>query len=348
MSAITAHISTYHREKFPEWKIRIVNEVKEKLKNNDVLIVLDLVETPANVVHKFRKKFRKEYPDMKTIKNNLMRKAFEQSGIKMPEEMDKALTGTNLFVFTNDNPFEVALKFSKFSVPAPAKPGDVAQTEIVVPAGDTGLKPGPILSTFGKLRIKTMVKGGTIHIAKDTVVAKPGDVISADLASLLQKLGITPMEIKMKIKGAYVKSLNRWIPAEELVMDLQKYREEIQKAYQDALALGVAIAYPVPEVLELSVAKAFQDALKVAVEAGWLTKESAPYLLAKAQAQAMALVAALGDKAKELGIEAPQLPATPAAPAAEEKKEEKAEEEEEEKKEVSEEDLSAGLGALFG
>ena len=103
-----------------------------------------------------------------------------------------------------------------------------------------------------------------------------------------------------------------------------------------------------PEVLELSVAKAFQDALKVAVEAGWLTKESAPYLLAKAQAQAMALVAALGDKAKELGIEAPEISVTPAAPAAEEKKEEKAEEEEEEKKEVSEEDLSAGLGALFG
>jgi large subunit ribosomal protein L10 len=261
--------------------------------------------------------------------------------------MDEALVGANMFIFTNQNPFELALKISKFSVPAPAKPGDIAQTEIVVPAGDTGLTPGPILSTFGKLRIKTMVKGGTIHIVKDTVVAKPGDVISPELASLLQKLGITPMELKMKIKGAYIKSLNKWIPAEELVIDINKYKEQIQEAYRNALALGVAIAYPVPDVVKLSLAKAYQDALKVAIEAGWLSKETAPYLLSKAYAQALALVSALGDKAKELGIEV-EVPAAPAQPAEEKKEEKPEEEEEEEKKEVSEEDLSAGLGALFG
>ena len=151
----------------------------------------------------------------------------------------------------------------------------------------------------------------------------------------------------MKVKGAYVKSLNRWIPAEDLVLDLEKYKNQISEAYQNALALGVSIAYPVPDVLKLSIAKAFQDALKVAIESSWLSKETAPYLIAKAQAQAMALASALGDTAKELGIEittaAPQPPK-----GSEEKSKEEEEEEEEEKKEVSEEDLSAGLGALFG
>jgi len=347
MSAITTHISTYHREKFPERKVKIVQEVKEKLRKNDTVVVIDLKKTPSNLVHAFRKRFRKELAEMKVIKNNLMRKAFEESNISMPEEMDKNLVDANMFIFTNENPFKVALKISKFSMPAPAKPGDVAETEIVVPAGDTGLTPGPILSTFGKLRIKTMVKGGTIHIAKDTVVAKPGDVITPELASLLQKLGITPMEIRMKVKGAYMKSLNKWIPSEELVLDIEKYRKQIAEAHQNALALGVSVAYPVPEVLELSIAKAFQDALKVAIESSWLSKETAPYLLAKAQSQAMALAAALGDTAKELGIEVSVAPSAPTSQTTEEKKEEE-EEEEEEKKEVSEEDLSAGLGALFG
>jgi large subunit ribosomal protein L10 len=348
MSAISGQIRTYHREKFPERKVKKVKELKEKLKEYDVMMVIDLKKTPANLVHKFRKKFRKEWPEMEVVKNNLVRKAFEQSGLEMPEDMDKNLVDANMFIFTNDNPFEVALKISKFSMPAPAKPGDVAQTEIVVPAGDTGLTPGPILSTFGKLRIKTMVKGGTIHIAKDTVVAKPGDVISPELASLLQKLGITPMELKMKIKGAYLRKLGRWIPSEELVLDIEKYKSQISEAYMNALSLGVSVAYPVPEVLELSVAKAFQDALKVAIEAGWLSKESAPYLIAKAQAQAMALASALGeDIVKELGIEVSAQPAASTSASTEETKEEE-EEEEEEKKEVSEEDLSAGLGALFG
>ncbi len=314
----------YKRETFPEWKVKIVNETAKKLKEYNALLVLDLSGIPANAVHKFRKKFRKYWPEMKVIKNNLVRKAFEKAGIKMPEEMDKELTGTNMFLFTNDNPFAVALKIAKFSIPAYAKPGDIAQTEIVVPAGDTGLTPGPILTTFGKLRIKTQVRGGTIHIVKDTVVAKPGDVISPELASLLQKLGITPMEIKMKIKGALDLKDLTWIPAEELILDLEKYKNEIMEAYRNALALGVAIAFPVPEVLELSVAKAHLDAIKVAVEAGWLTKETAPYLIAKAFAQANALIAAMGDKAKELGLEA-QIVTAPAP--AEEKKEEKKEEE---------------------
>jgi large subunit ribosomal protein L10 len=271
VSAITEQIRTYHREKFPERKVKIVNEVKEKLKEYDVMLVIDLKKTPSNLVHKFRKKFRKKWPEMKVIKNNLVRKAFEQSGLQMPEEMDKNLVDANMFLFTNDNPFRVALEISKFSMPAPAKPGDIAETEIVVPAGDTGLTPGPILSTFGKLKIKTMVKGGTIHIVKDTVVAKPGDVISPELASLLQKLGITPMELKMKIKGAYIKSMGKWLPADELVLDLEKYKSQIAEAYHNALALGVSIAYPVPEVLELSLAKAFQDALKVAKRSLYFT-----------------------------------------------------------------------------
>ncbi len=338
---------TYRRESFPEWKVRVVNETARKIKEHGTLIVLDLSGVPANAVHKFRKKFRKQLPEMKVIKNNLVRKAFEKAGIKIPEEMDRELTGTNMFLFTNDNPFAVALKIAKFSIPAYAKPGDIAQSEIVVPAGDTGLTPGPILTTFGKLRIKTQVRGGTIHIVKDTVVAKPGDVISPELASLLQKLGITPMEIRMKIKGALDLKDLTWIPAEELVLDLEKYKNEIMEAYRNALALGVAIAFPVPEVLELSIAKAHLDAIKVAVEAGWLTKESAPYLLAKAFAQANALIAAMGDKAKELGLEPQVVPAAPVEEKKEEKKEEE-EEEEEEKKEVSEEELSAGLGALFG
>jgi len=40
------------------------------------------------------------------------------------------------------------------------------------------------------LKIQTKVQGNVIYVAKDTVVAKPGDKISADLASLLQKLGL--------------------------------------------------------------------------------------------------------------------------------------------------------------
>jgi len=82
-------------------------------------------------------------------------------------------------------------------------------------------------------------------------------------------------------------------------------------------------------------------ALAAAVPLSGIVEEA----LISAETEANAVVAALGDKAKELGLEAAVAPA-PAAPAPTEKEEEAEEEEEEEKEE--EVDLSEGLGGLFG
>ncbi len=88
-----------------------------------------------------------------------------------------------------------------------------------------------------------------------------------------------------------------------------------------------------------------EDSLKKVLEAAGVQVD---------EARLKALVAALKEVNIDEAIKSAALPmAAPAAPAAapaEEKKEEKKEEEEEEEKKeaVSEEELSAGLGALFG
>ncbi len=83
-----------------------------------------------------------------------------------------------------------------------------------------------------------------------------------------------------------------------------------------------------------------EDAIKKILEAAGVEVD---------EVRVKALVAALKEINIDEAIKSAAFPvaAAPTAPA-EEKKEEKKEEEEEEKKEVSEEDLSAGLGALFG
>ena len=187
------------------------------------------------------------------------------------------------------------------------------------------------------------MQGNSIWISKDTVVAKPGDTISEELASLLQRLGITPKEIKIKIKAAYEGGLVH--PGEELALDLDLYRNQFLEAYHSALKIGVEIAWPVPEIVELALKKAYLHALTLAAEAGFITPENAEYVLTRAIAKAMALASVVAEKAPELGLEVKQI--KPAAPA-EEEKEEEAKEEEEEKEELTEEDLASGLGALFG
>jgi large subunit ribosomal protein L10 len=336
--------------KIPEWKVREVEELTQLIKTHRVILIADLTKTPTAQLQKIRRKIERKFGDkvvMRVTKNTLFRLALQRAGID-PKPLEPYLTGTNLFIFTNLNPFEVALAIDKIYATKPAKPGDIAPTEIVIPAGNTGFKPGPIMSVFGKLKIPIRVQGGTIWIAKDTVVAKPGDTISPELASVLQKLGIEPIIVKLRLKAAYDGGVV--IPGDQLILDLEAYRKDVMQAHLAALAVGVEIAYPEPEVLKLAIPLAVRRALAVAAEAGYITPDNAEYVLRVAISRALAVVAALGDKAKELGIEV-QVAAPAAAPAAaEEKREEKGKKEEEEKKkeEVSEEQLAAGLESLFG
>ncbi|RLG84577.1 MAG: 50S ribosomal protein L10 [Thermoprotei archaeon] len=333
-------------ERIPEWKIKEVEELTNLFKQYKVFAIADLQGLPTAQLQQIRKRLRgKVY--FRVSKNTLVKKALEKIGIK-DEKIFNVLQGQNLFIFTNLNAFELYNLLEKHKTYTFYKPGDIADKEIVIPAGNTGLSPGPILSTFSKLKIPIRVQGNSVWVAKDTVVAKPGDKISGDLASLLQRLGIAPKEIKIKLKVAYDNGI--LIPAGQLKLDLEKYKSDIITAYTNALKIGVEIAWPVPQILELSLKKAFIRALALATEIGFVTPETAQYVFAKAIAKAMALAAAVSEKAPELGLKvAAPKPEKPAEEKKEEKEEKKEEEKaEEEKESVSEEELEAGLGALFG
>ena len=343
---MAAAVAATRARRIPEWKVQEVRELTELAKTYRTIVIVDLTKTPTAQLQRIKRKLERKLGGkivMRVAKNTLMRLALKNAG-KDPAPLEPYLTGTNMFIFTDLNPFEVALALDKVYATKPAKPGDVAPTEIVLPAGDTGFKPGPIMSVFGKLKVPIRVQKGTIWIAKDTKVAKPGDVISPELASILQKLGIEPIIVKLKPKAAYEDGVV--IPADKLMIDLDEYRNMVMEAHLAALSVGVEIAYPEPEVLKLAIPLAVRRALAVSAEAGYVTPENAEYVIGLAVARAMAVAAAMGDTAKELGIEIQAAPA--ATPPKEEEKEEEEKEEEEKKEEVSEEQLSAGLESLFG
>ena len=331
-------------KRIPEWKKKEVEELSNLIRKYKCILIVDISKTPTAQLQKIKKKLSQKWGEKITLrvaKNTLFRLALERAKINS-SKFEEFLTGTNLFIFTELNPFEIALELEKMYVTAPAKPGMIAETEIVLPAGDTGFKPGPIMSIFGKLKIPIRTQGGTIWIARDTRVAKPGDIISPEVASILQKLGIEPMIVKLKPKVAFEDNIV--IPAEKLKLNLDQYRDQVQNAVKNALWVGVEIAYPAPQVLELALPIAFRRAVIVASESGYITAETAEFTISSAIRKAYALAIAMGDYAKDLGIE---IRAQPSTVKAEEEKEEK-EEEEEKKEEVSEEQLAAGLESLFG
>ncbi len=333
------------RREIPEWKKKVVEELEELFRKYPVVGIADLTGMPTKQLQLIRKKFRKQII-FRVAKKNLILLAAEKAGIDT-RELEKYLTGSTMLLFTNINPFKMARMIESEKVPIPAKPGQTTDKEIVIPEGDTGIQPGPMLSVFGKLRIPYEIRKGTVYVKKDTVVAKPGDVISTDLAGLLQQLGIQPFEVGLKLKVAYDSGV--FIPRDELIIDIEEFRNDVIMAIKEAVGLAAEIVYiPVPEAVEITLAQAEAAIQAIAGETGFLTPDVAEYVIGRAVNEAVAIIMALGDRAKELGIE--EIPTTKpqeveklVATEEEEKKEE--EKEEEEEKEVN---LSEGLGGLFG
>jgi large subunit ribosomal protein L10 len=245
-----------------------------------------------------RKKFRSDIK-IRIIKNKVAMRAFEKvQGVAGIESLSKQLEGQCALMFTNISPFKLNLIFAQNKVFLPAKGGDIATKEIAVPAGNTGLIPGPVLSEFKVANVPTKIDQGTIWVAKDTIVARPGDVISMPLASLLSKLNVKPIEAGIAVNFAIAEGL--LFKEQDLRINLEEYRTELVRSFQQALALATEAGYMVPETVKPLLVKAQQQAKSLAAEAGYVTPETADFVLPRAQAKAQAVAG----KAKEKGYDA--------------------------------------------
>ncbi|MEM4475486.1 MAG: 50S ribosomal protein L10, partial [Fervidicoccaceae archaeon] len=326
----------------PRYKVEAVAEIERLLREYPVIGVARLENLPASVLQKIKSLVRDLHGNdvlLKVVKSTLFAVAARRARPEVLEKLEPLLRGQKLLVFSKLNAFALNAALRRALVPIPARPGMKATRDIVVPAGDTGLKPGPVLSSFSKLRIPTKVQGGTIWIAKDTKVAKAGDVISAELASLLQRLGVIGGEAYIELEAAVDGST--LLKKEELELDLESFRNEVSRAQSLALGVATRAAVPEPEALSAAVLLARARAAALAGAAGLLLRGVEREVIALAVARARAVVAALGDRARELGLEVPAAPApAPAvqAKASVEEEKEKEKEAEEEKKELSEEE----------
>jgi len=263
------------------WKKEIYSDLIELLQKYPVVAVADLQKVRSSQIQEIRKKLRGK-AELIVAKNTILRKASENlAGEKT--NVDKfagALTGSKVLIFSQMNPYELIIFLNKNKVRVPAKGGDVATSEIMVQAGNTGLQPGPVISEFNEAKVQTRIEGGSIFIAKDTVVAKKGDVISTKTASLLSKLGMKPMEAGLSLAYAYDHGLV--LSPNDLTFDLEQMKSDFSNAVR--LAFGVALEANIvlPATAPQIISKAYRQAVAVSVEAGFLTKETTPLIIQRA------------------------------------------------------------------
>jgi len=271
-----------NRTKFPQKKAQMYQLMQEMPKKYSVTALVRMEKVRASQLLPLRKKLLGEV-EIVSIKDKIARKAFEKLDVPGAEKMKEMLTGQCVFMFTNMSPFKLNVLLGKNKVLLVARGGDTASVDVVVPPKNTGIAPGPMLTEFKENKIPTKIDQGTIWILKETTPVKKGEVISTKLAALLGKLDIKPIEARIVLNSALSESI--LFSEEELVVDVDAFRDKIAQANQNALALSTEIAYVTEDNIAQILAKASQAGISLSVEAAYVTDETKEQILQKAHSQ---------------------------------------------------------------
>ena len=281
-----------NRTKYPKKKSQMYQQIQELPKKYNVLALVRMEKVRASQLLPLRKKLLGDV-EIVSVKDKVAKLALETTGIKGIEKFVSKLNGQCLFMFTNMSPFKLNVLLGKNKVMLSARGGDLASMDVVIPPKNTGIAPGPMLTDFKENGIPTKIDQGTIWIMRETIPVKKGEVISEKLAALLGKLYIKPIEAGIVLNSALEEGLV--YAQEEMIIDLEKFRNDMSQAHQEAISLSIEAAYITKDNIKQILAKASQSAKSVSVEAGYVTDDTKETILQKANVQAKSVASKAKD-----------------------------------------------------
>ena len=276
-----------------ESKKQLVSKLVEQLKAYPVIAIVDVEGIPADTLSTMREKLRSEATIVMT-KKRLMHRVFEaleetNSGIAALEEHYR---GMPALLLTKENPFRIASLLRKSRTPAPAKAGQIAPSDIIVPKGPTPFAPGPILSELGSIGIKAGVEQGKVAVKEDALVVKEGEPVPAKVADVLSRLEIKPMEVGLTMTAAFEGGV--LFKRNVLEVDETVYIAQLEAAAFESFAVALMQGIMTPETVVPVLAKAARESFALAYGVDILTEETTPLILTKAERQAQHLQTMIG------------------------------------------------------
>ncbi len=332
----------------PKWKIQTVEDLSRIISSHPVVAIVGFRGVPAGQMQKIRRDFRGK-AKIRVVKNSLLERALDAAGDDY-RKLKEFIEDQVAVIATDMNPFRLYKMVEETKIPSPLKPNQVSPVDVVVEKGPTSFPPGPVIGEFQMAGIPAAIEKGKIVIKETVTVVKAGEVVKPEVARALEKLEIKPIKIGLDVKAVYDSGVI--LTPDVLAIDVEKFAEDIQKAYTMALNLAVNAAYVTPETAEILIVKAFTDARNLAINAAIFERDVIEDIIAKAHSEMLSLASLLPENALDDELKQMRSSAVAAPVVEEEKGEEKEEsveeEEKEEEEEEKEEEAIEGLGALFG
>ncbi len=262
-----------------------VEEYKKEFSASKNIVIIDLRKLPDRLLQNVRKKLREQGTKIRVGKSAVMTRALEGAG--KPKELIDLFEQPAAIVLTELSPYELNKFFRENTMDVVAKAGQISPIDIIVPAGETALPPGPALSELKAAGINAQIRGPKISIAKDSTVVKAGEEIAPNKAKALGTLGFKPFQVNVDVllayDGEYIYSpdlLN--ISAETLV-------PEFTDALQAAFNISVNADVPTEQNITLLLTQAFIQGMNVAINGDIYSPQSIEQLLTMSLRTGMAL-----------------------------------------------------------
>ncbi|MBE0526513.1 MAG: 50S ribosomal protein L10, partial [Candidatus Thorarchaeota archaeon] len=152
-----------YEKTIPKWKIDSVENLAETINDSKMIGLVNVEGVGAKQLQGIRDSLRGS-ATIKMSRNTLMIRALEKTTKKGAKDLIEYVLGPVAFIFSEQDPFALSKFLSENKAAAPAKGGQISPKDIIVPAQNTGVAPGPFISELAALKIPSRVKGGSIHI----------------------------------------------------------------------------------------------------------------------------------------------------------------------------------------
>lgn len=335
-------------EEIPGWKKEEIREFEELLESHDGVGAVNIEGIASKQFQQVRKNLH-GLAVVRVGRNTLMRRALESQG---RDELLDYVRGQTGLVFTDENPFRLYRAMEEGKSPAPIKEGQEAPHDIVVPEGDTGFEPGPFVGDLQQAGVSARIEDGSIKVMEDSVVLEEGEEADMDVAEILAKLDIYPIEVGLDLR-AFLDDGTVFDP-DTLAIDVDEYRSDFSSAAAGAYNLSMEAGVVNSATAEPMLSKAFSRAVALGVETEVFEPEVVERLLARADSGMRSLASRLDEDARPDDLEAGGVDEpgdqTEEAEAPEEAREDEggdAAAEPEGDDEDTEDDVAEGMGNLF-
>jgi len=260
------------KEKKGEYFNRLVDLLRQYHK---ILIVL-CDNIGSNHMQNIRKSLRGQAV-LLMGKNTMIRRAIrsfmqESAENSSSEAILPYISGNIGLVFTNDQDLKRIRDICLESkVPAAAKPGIKAPSDVIVPKGLTQLEPTKT-SFLQALNIASKINKGTIEILQDVPLIKKGDKVGSSESTLLQMLDIRPFEYSLQMVAVY--DTGSVFDAEVLNMTDSDILSRFAVGIGNVASVSLGINFPTIASFPHVVLNSYKNLLAVALQTDYVFEQA--------------------------------------------------------------------------